>query len=312
MSVSTRSMTRAGCQGWLTQMEERLDRALVAGLMLEVFLETPAVPLDPQVRRRDLKSRLTRSLVRHLAGRITLDRFRSLIHHLQDWFLFYYPLMPALPQAEEGKECPAGRTAAPAGAQPHSLVRQDRLKAWLEKAAREILPRRPQSKLQPERLDDFCRLAQCCWFRGKDFAQYFDIDRKTAWEYVQKLQETGLLIHNQGRSAAVRYRLADHFLRIKLTALEQQVTLALTGLSAAAAAQVAQELAATAGESLWEEHWPISPAAARREETIASLIRAGILEVVCQSGPKRMLRLPRRWFWSLEDQDSAGVGPLIL
>ena len=48
MSVSTRSMTRAGCQGWPTPMEERLDRALVAGLMLEVFLETPAVPLDPQ------------------------------------------------------------------------------------------------------------------------------------------------------------------------------------------------------------------------------------------------------------------------
>ena len=229
MSVSTRSMTRTGCQGWLTPMEERLDRALVAGLMLEVFLEIPAVPLDPKVRRRNLKSRLTRSLVRHLAGRITLDHFRSLIHHLQDWFPFYYPLMPGLPPAAEGKECPAGRTAAPAGARPHSLVRQDRLKAWLEKAAREILPRRPQSKLQPERLADFCRLAQCCWFRGKDFAQYFDIDRKTAWEYVQKLQETGLLIHNRGRSAAVRYRLADHFLRIKLTALEQQVALALTG-----------------------------------------------------------------------------------
>ena len=284
MSVSTRSTTRAGCQGWPTQKEERLDRALVAGLMLEVFLETPAVPVDPQIRQRDLKSRLTHSMVRHLAGRITLDRFRSLIHHLQDWFLFYYPLMPSLPPAEEGKECPAGRTAAPAGARPHSLVRQDLLKAWLEKAAREILPRRPQSKLQPERLADFCRLAQCCWFRVKDFAQYFDIDRKTAWEYGQKLQEAGLLIHNQGRSAAVRYRLADHFLKIKLTALEQQVALALTSLSAAAAAQVAQGLAATAGESLWEEHWPIPPAAARREETIASLTRAGILEVVCQSG----------------------------
>ena len=213
MSVSTRSMTRTGCQGWPTPMEERLDRALVAGLMLEVFLESPAAPLDPKVRRRDLKSRLTRSMVRHLAGRITLDHFRSLIHHLQDWFPFYYPLMPGLPPAAAGKECPAGRTAAPAGARPHSLVRPDRLQAWLEKAAREILPRRPQSKLQPERLADFCRLAQCCWFRGKDFAQYFDIDRKTAWEYVQKLQETGLLIHNQGRSAAVRYRLADHFLQ---------------------------------------------------------------------------------------------------
>ena len=127
------------------------------------------------------------------------------------------------------------------------------------------------------------------------------IDRKTAWEYVQKLQEAGLLIHNQGRSAAVRYRLADHFLKVKLTALEQQVALALTGLPAAAAAQVAQGLAATAGESFWEEHWPISPAADRREEIITSLTKAGILEVVCQSGERRMLRLPRRWLWSHED-----------
>ncbi len=295
MSVSTRSTTRAGCQGWLTPMEERLDRAMVAGLMLEAFLESPAVPVDPQVRRRDLKSRLTHSMVRHLAGRITLDRFRSLIDRLQDWFPFYYPLMPSLPPAAAGKESPAGRTAAPAGARPPSLVRQDLLKAWLEKAAREILPRRPQRKVQPERLADFCRLAQCCWFRGKDFAQYFDIDRKTAWEYVQRLQEAGLLIHNQGRSAAVRYRLADHFLKIKLTALEQQVALALTNLPAPAAAQVAQELAATAGESLWEEHWPFSPAAARREETIASLTKAGILEVVCQSGRRKLLRLHRQW-----------------
>ncbi len=312
MSVSTRSTTRAGCQGWPTQMEERLDRALVAGLMLEVFLESPAVPVDSRIRRRDLKSRLTRSMVRHLAGRITLDRFRSLMHRLQDWFPFYYPLMPSLPPAAEGKESPASKTAAPAAARPRSLVRPDFLKAWLEKAAREILPRRPQRKLQPERLDDFCRLAQCCWFRGKDFAQYFDIDRKTAWEYVQKLLEAGLLIHNQGRSAAVRYRLADHFLKIKLTALEQQVALALTSLPAAAAAQVAQGLAATAGESLWEEHWPISPVAARREEIITSLTKAGILEVVCQSGKRRMLRLPRLWFWSPEDQDTPRVGPLIL
>ena len=79
------------------------------------------------------------------------------------------------------------------------------------------------------------------------------------------------------------------------------MALALTSLTSPAAAQVAQELAATAGESLWEEHWPIPPAAARREETIASLIKAGLLKVVCQSGQKRMLRLPGRWLRPQED-----------
>lgn len=301
MSVSTRSTKRAGCQGWPTPMEERLDRALVAGLMLEVFLETPAVPVDPQIRRRDVKSRLTYAMVRHLAGRITLDRFRTLMRRLEDWFPFYYPLMPPLPQSKEGEECPTSRTAAPAGARPHSLLRQNLLKEWLEKAAREILPRRPQCKLQAKRLEDFFQIIQGGWFRLKDLAQHFTIDRKTAWEYVQKLQEAGLLIHNHGRSAAVRYRLADHFLKIKLTALEQQVALALTNLPWPAAAQVAQGLAATIGSPFWEEHWPISPATSRREEIIASLNSAGILEVVCQSGERRMLRLPRRWLWSHKD-----------
>lgn len=301
MPVSARPMNRAGDQGSMLPAEERLDRALVAGLMLEVFLETPAVPVDPQIRRRNLKSRLTYAMVRHLAGRITLDRFRTLMRRLEDWFPFYYLLMPPLPQSEEGKECPAGRTAAPAGARPHSLVRQDLLKEWLEKAAGEILPRRPQGKLRPKRLEDFFQLTQGNWFRLKDLARHFDIDRKTAWEYVQKLQEAGLLIHNQARSAAVRYRLADHFLKIKLAALEQQVALTLTDLPAPAAAQVAQGLAATLGSPFWEEHWPITPAASRREEIIASLNHAGLLEVVCQSGKRRMLRLARRWLWSQED-----------
>ncbi|MCL4501682.1 MAG: hypothetical protein M1438_07470 [Deltaproteobacteria bacterium] len=296
MLVSSRTRYRAGCQGWLTPMvEERLDRALVAGLLLEVFLEAPAVPVDPQIRSRDIKSRLTYAMVKHLAGRVTLDRFRTLMQRLDDWFPYYYPLMPPLPKSEPEKERPASKTAANVGPIPPSLVRQDHFKEWLEKAAPEILPRRPQGKLQAKGLEDFLQLAQGSWFRLKDLARHFGIDRKTAWEYVQKLQEAGLLIHNHGRSAAVRYRLADHFLKVKLTSLEQEVALALTGWPAPAAAQVTQGLASTAGEPFWEEHWPISPAGQQRQEIIASLNRAGLLEVVCQSGERRMLRLPRRW-----------------
>ncbi|HEY9073027.1 MAG TPA: hypothetical protein VIN67_02745, partial [Desulfobaccales bacterium] len=75
--------------------DERLERALVAGLMLEVSLESPGLPDDPLSRRRLIKSRLTASLVADLSGHISLDRFRSLVHHLQQWFPLYYPLMPA-------------------------------------------------------------------------------------------------------------------------------------------------------------------------------------------------------------------------
>ncbi len=61
----------------------------------------------------------------------------------------------------------------------------------------------------------------------KELAQDFDIDGKTAWEYLQKLQQAGLLLHNGRRSAAVRYRLADAFLKVRLAALTRRVALAL-------------------------------------------------------------------------------------
>ena len=57
---------------------EKLDRALVTGLMLEVILETSSLPVDPKILRRLVKTRLKDSLAVNLAGRITLDRFRRL------------------------------------------------------------------------------------------------------------------------------------------------------------------------------------------------------------------------------------------
>ncbi|MDP1761455.1 MAG: hypothetical protein Q8L43_04455, partial [Deltaproteobacteria bacterium] len=58
---------------------EKLDRALVTGLMLEVILETSSLPVDPQTLRHLVKTRLKDSLAVNLAGRVTLDRFRHLL-----------------------------------------------------------------------------------------------------------------------------------------------------------------------------------------------------------------------------------------
>jgi len=266
---------------------------MVAGLMLEVILESPGLPDDPRSRRRLLKSRLTASLVAHLAGRITLDRFRTLMHRLQHWFPLYYPLMPAAakPPAEK-QTCPPESAGVAAGSP--GLVRLDLLKEWLEKAGGEILPRRPQRKIQPDRLQEFLRRAQGGWFRVLELAQHFDIDRKTAWEYVQKLQHAGLLLHNGGRSAAVRYRLADRFLKVRLTALESLLARTLSSLPRSQAERLAAWLAGTYGEPFWEEQWP-EKLADRQEKIIASLIAAAVLEVVCRSEGQRMLRLHRQW-----------------
>jgi biotin operon repressor len=259
-----------------------------------VIIASPALPNDHLLRRRTIKSRLTHSLIAHLSGRVSLDRFRTLMHRLEQWFPFYYPLMPAPAAPPEARQT-CSETLPPAVAQSHRLVRGDLLQEWLEKAADGILPRRPQRKLLPERLQDFLLGAGGRWFRGKELARHFDIDRKTAWEYLQKLQDTGLLIHNGGRSAAVRYRLADRFLKVQLTALEHQVARALQELPRPLAPQAAQWLAATVGEPFWEEDWPARLGPTPLPQILSLLELAGLLEVVCLAAGRRMLRLSRRW-----------------
>ena len=135
----------------------------------------------------------------------------------------------------------------------------------------------------------------------KDLARAFDIDRKTAWEYLQKFQDAGLLVHNRGRSAAVRYRLADDFLKVRMAAVQQQVAQALAGLPQPHAEQVTAWLAATAGEPFWEDGWPPRLGAGRRSEILGSLKAAGVLETLLQSGQNQLLRLQGRWLRSPEE-----------
>ncbi|MCX5890686.1 MAG: hypothetical protein NTY36_14760 [Deltaproteobacteria bacterium] len=296
MEAGNQTWGWSGGHRWPVAADEKLERAMVGGLLLEVFLETPAAPIDPQLRRRHLRSRLTYSLITHLSGRVTLDRFRHLMHHLEQWFQFYYPLMPPLPAPELQQSCQRG-SARPAAAvsPPQDVVRRDLLHEWLANPGGEILPRRPQRKIQPDRLEEFLCRTQSSWFRVKDLAQTFDIDRKTAWEYLQKFHDAGLLVHNRGRSAAVRYRLADRFLKVQVAALQRQVAQALAGLPRPQAEQATEWLAATAGEPFWEDGWPPRLGAGHRSEILGSLKAAGVLETLLQSGQNQLLRLQRRW-----------------
>ena len=75
--------------------QENLDRALVAGLILEVVLDQAELPAAQQARQRLVKTRIQDYLVQNLAGKISLDRFRALAQNLDGWFDFYYPLLVA-------------------------------------------------------------------------------------------------------------------------------------------------------------------------------------------------------------------------
>jgi len=277
----------------LGPVEEKLDRALVVGLLLEVVLETAGSPLDPNNRRQLVKTRLQDTLVTHLAGRITLDRFHHLLRKLDDWFPLYYPLTTGgSPQGPA--PAPVSGASAPPNPPSAALLRCDRLQAWLNDRGRDLLPRRPHRKLTVDKLREFLMGTGGAWFRIKDFEQHFGVDRKTAWEYLQKLLQAGLLRHNQRRSAAVRYALATRFLAIRVDVLGPRVAEALGDLPPNLAAQVRDWLAATDGEAFREEDWPDRLEPGRGQPILSRLRSAGVLEEVAQAGEGRLLRVAPR------------------
>jgi len=293
-------------QRWPAQTEEKLDRGLVAGLLLEVLLD-PSPPLrDPEASRGLVKTRLKHTLACHLAGLVTLDRFRALMGSLEPWFALYYPLLSRLtgPAAPSGTGERELQSAAPPGCTAPAL-REELLKDWCGHHPG-LLPSRPHRKLTWEKLKQFLAATRGRWFGVKDFARHFDLDRKTAWEYLQKLRQAELLQHNRGRSAAARYCLADRFLRVRTQALRQQVALELSDWPQALSAALADALLATGGDAFWEGEWrpgpfPLSP------RLLLDRLEAGeILQQVAASGPARLLRLHPRW--RREDEGASARG----
>jgi hypothetical protein len=273
---------------------EKLDRALVTGLMLEVILETSSLPVDPQTLRYLVKTRLKDSLAVNLAGRVTLDRFRHLLIQVDIWFPLYYPLTTA--GASKAPAAPLFQAAPAVAASPSRRVLQvDRLRAWLQEEGRGLLPHRPHRKVNQDRLWEFLGRTQGGWFRLLDFTRHFGVDRKTAWEYLQKFLHAGLLRHNRGRSAAVRYALETRFLVVRADTLEPGVKAALSDLPPNLVQQVSAWLIATGGEAFGEEEWHGRLEPPRCQQLITRLKSAGLLEEVCQVGESRMLRIGRRW-----------------
>lgn len=275
--------------------EEKLDRALVTGLMLEVILETSSLPVDPQTLGHLVKTRLKDSLADNLAGRVTLDRFRHLVSQVDIWFPLYYPLTTA-----GSSKAPAAlrvQAAAPAAAASPSrrVLQVDRLRTWLKEEGQGLLPHRPHRKVNQDRLWEFLGRTQGGWFRLIDFTRHFAVDRKTAWEYLHKFLHAGLLRHNRARSAAVRYALETRFLVVRADTLEPGVEAALSGLPPNLVEQVSAWLIATGGEAFGEKEWHGRLEPPRCQQLITRLKSAGLLEEVCQVGESRMLRIGRQW-----------------
>jgi len=131
-----------------------------------------------------------------------LHSFQSVAQRLDDWFELYYHRLPW-----EGEALFSG------GLAPVGPPLREELLAEALQGLEPLLPKRRHRKLDRDRLEAFLRRTAGQWFRLRDFEEFFGIDRKTAWEYVTKLIQAGLLSHNQGRAAAARYRLAPRFVQ---------------------------------------------------------------------------------------------------
>ncbi len=281
--------------------EERLDRALVTGLMLEVILETSSLKGDPHLHRSLVKTRLKHIMVTYLAGRVTLQRFRNLLREVDHCFPHYYSLIasgsppaptPAVARPQEIS--PLAASAPPA----HQVLREDLLTDWLETEVRKLLPQRPHRKLGVKRLLDFLLRTQGSWFRLRDFERRFEIDRKTAWEYLQKFLSAGLLCHNHQRSTAVRYALAPRFLVVMADTLRPKVREALPNLPQSQTDQVCDWLVATGGELFEEAEWHVHLKPTQCRHLIGALQAAGLLEGTDPAGSDQMFQLPCVWLQS--------------
>jgi hypothetical protein len=272
-----------------------LDRVLVAGLLLETMLDGPEAPEADQARPGAVKARLKYKLAICLAGQVSLDHFRSLISNLERWFSYYYPLVspalapePALPDIRGSLGLPADAVAAP-------ILKEAELRNWLDSRVRELLPQRPHRKLNAAKLLEFLRRTRGGWFRLRDFEAHCGIDRKTAWEYLKKLKEAGLLVHNGERSSAVRYCLAERFLTVQARDWRREITRVLDDLSPALTRQVADGLLATGGAAFWEQQWRAPLSAVQRREILARLEAAGLLKTVARTVGGRMWCLAGDW-----------------
>jgi hypothetical protein len=186
---------------------DTLNRALVTGLVLEAVLENPRLKEEPGFEGHRLKACLRSTLASQLAGHMSLASFQNLAQGFDHWFEIMYPL---LTNAGLGSPPPSPpRLGAVAEAK---VLEEELFRECLERTPG-LLPQRRHRKLSREKLQDFLEGTGGTWFCLRDFEEFFQVGRKTAWEYVQKMLQASLLVHNHGHSSAVRYRIASCYLK---------------------------------------------------------------------------------------------------
>jgi alkylated DNA nucleotide flippase Atl1 len=177
-----------------------LDTTLVAGMFFQVMMEASRLPDGPQERVSFVRKRAKNYLVTQLAGQITLSQFYRLLNLIEEEVGLFFTKS----DWAGGPQLVEAARPQPAG----GLVKAGALRQALGRIG---LPSRGRRKLTADNLAEFLQETEGRWFRVLDFETRFQVNKKTAWAYVNLLHEEGVLVHNGEKANRVRYSLAGPF-----------------------------------------------------------------------------------------------------
>jgi hypothetical protein len=182
-----------------------LDATLVAGMFFQVLLEAEELPSGASDRVSFIRTKAKAYLVDQLSGQITLSQFFRLLDLIEENVHRYFS------RTQTGWLSPAPPPPVPAV--PVATLREERGGNEELRDALALLPiaGKGRRKFTREGLYDFLRENEGKWFRLLDFEEHFQVNKKTAWLYLDLLLKAGVLEHNGERANRVRYTLAARY-----------------------------------------------------------------------------------------------------
>lgn len=184
---------------------QTLDTILVAGMFFQVLREAENLPASTPERVSFIRRQAKSYLATRLAGQITLTQFFRLLDLIEENVQSYFE------EVRDGwVATKAPLSAAPAPPPPQEVIRSEALQQALKALP---LMTKGRRKLTSEALEKFLSQTQGAWFRLLDFEEHFQVNKKTAWAYLNQLVEAGILEHNGEKANKVRYMVASPFRR---------------------------------------------------------------------------------------------------
>jgi len=179
-----------------------LDTTLVSGMFFQVVMEASRLPTGSKERVSFIRKRAKDYLVTQLAGQITLSQFYRLLTIIEAEAGLYFAR-----HDWSGGQAPL-REPRKASPPPPEPVKSEALRQALAKIG---LPLKGRRKITPETLQDYLRETEGRWFRLLDLEARFQVNKKTAWGYLNLMLQEGVLTHNGEKANRVRYALAAPF-----------------------------------------------------------------------------------------------------